>query len=423
MNYQETRRWLSSRPASDLENGVARVNWLLERLDNPQLQVPTVHFVGTNGKGSTLNALQSILQASGYTVGRFTSPSIIDFREQIVFEQEMISEEDFARIVTDLQPLIEDLDQTAGLDAISEFEIVVVAMFVYFAHYQCPDILLVEAGMGGLQDATNVLAPLAVVCPSIGLDHQAFLGETHAAIAHHKVAVLRERVPLLYATEQPVVASVFEQAAKTLDSPTYRLGRDMVLENSRAGWQIQTPQGSLRDVQLLMTGQHQAQNAALAVTTAFLLAERFPKLTPETMQTGLAKAFWPGRQELIGPNLLIDGAHNDESVAALCQTLQTEYADKEITILFAAIATKPVETMLRQLAAVGQVTVTSFDDPRALALEAYPPEYIQVASFEDWLSEIDIENENRLYVVTGSLYFIDPVRKYILSSKKYSRMN
>ncbi|HEL9644745.1 TPA: bifunctional folylpolyglutamate synthase/dihydrofolate synthase [Streptococcus suis] len=423
MNYQETRQWLSNRPASDLENGVARVNWLLERLDNPQLQVPTVHFVGTNGKGSTLNALQSILRSSDYTVGRFTSPSIIDFREQIVFEQEMISEEDFARIVTDLQPLIEDLDQTAGLDAISEFEIVVVAMFVYFAHYQRPDILLVEAGMGGLLDATNVLYPLAVIIASIGLDHQTFLGQTHAEIAGHKVGVLKPGVPLIYATEQPVVASVFEQAAKTLDSPTYRLGRDMVLENSRAGWQIQTPQGSLRDVQLLMTGQHQAQNAALAVTTAFLLAERFPKLTPETMQTGLAKAFWPGRQELIGPNLLIDGAHNDESVAALCQTLQTEYADKEITILFAAIATKPVETMLRQLAAVGQVTVTSFDDPRALALEAYPPEYIQVASFEDWLSEIDIENENRLYVVTGSLYFIDPVRKYILSSKKYSRMN
>ncbi|MDX5039192.1 bifunctional folylpolyglutamate synthase/dihydrofolate synthase, partial [Streptococcus suis] len=102
MNYQEIRQWLSNRPVSDLENGVARVKWLLEGLDNPQLQVPTIHFVGTNGKGSTLNALQSILQASGYTVGRFTSPSIIDFREQIVYQQEMISEDDFARIVTDL---------------------------------------------------------------------------------------------------------------------------------------------------------------------------------------------------------------------------------------------------------------------------------------------------------------------------------
>ncbi len=192
MNYQETRRWLSSRPASDLENGVARVNWILERLDNPQLQVPTVHFVGTNGKGSTLNALQSILQSSDYTVGRFTSPSIIDFREQIVYQQEMISEEDFARIVTDLQPLIEDLDQTAGLDAISEFEIVVVAMFVYFAHYQRPDILLVEAGMGGLQDATNVLAPLGSSLSVHRFGPSGILGETHAAIARHKVAVLRE---------------------------------------------------------------------------------------------------------------------------------------------------------------------------------------------------------------------------------------
>lgn len=187
MNYQETMQWLASRPASDLENGVARVQWLLERWGHPQLQLPTVHFVGTNGKGSTLNALQSILQSSGYSVGHFTSPSIIDFREQIVFQNEMISEEDFASIVTDLLPSIEELDKADRLGTVSEFEIVVVAMFVYFADYRRPDILLVEAGMGGLLDATNVLSPLVVVCPSIGLDHQAFLGDTHADIARHKV--------------------------------------------------------------------------------------------------------------------------------------------------------------------------------------------------------------------------------------------
>ena len=388
MNYLETRRWLSNRPASDLENGVARVNWLLERLDNPQHRVPTVHFVGTNGKGSTLNALQFIMQTSGYTVGRFTSPSIIDFREQIVFEQEMISEEDFARIVTDLQPLIDNLDQTAELDAISEFEIVVVAMFVYFARYQHPDILLVEAGMGGLLDATNVLSPLAVVCPSIGLDHQSFLGETHAAIARHKVAVLRERVPLLYATDQ--------------------------LENRRAGFAVSSPFGRVEDLRLQMRGRHQEVNAALAVTTAQLLSSHFPKIINETISQGLSQAIWPGRLELMKPTLMIDGAHNNESIAVLTQLLEENYADRDIEILFAAINTKPVDQMLSKLSQFGPVSVTTFDDFRAVQLDDYPSGYERVQTYQEWLEQADLDNPKKLYLITGSLYFITYVRKYIL---------
>ncbi|MGQ7336523.1 bifunctional folylpolyglutamate synthase/dihydrofolate synthase [Streptococcus suis] len=414
MDYQETRQWLSNRPASDLENGVARVSWLLERLDNPQLQVPTIHFVGTNGKGSTLNALQSILRSSDYTVGRFTSPSIIDFREQIVFEQEMISEEDFARIVTDLQPLIEDLDQTAGLDAISEFEIIVVVMFVYFARYQRPDILLVEAGMGGLQDATNVLNPLAVVCPSIGLDHQAFLGETHAAIARHKVAVLRERVPLLYATDQPEVLAVFEEYAHQLQSPTYAVGREILLENSRAGFAVSSPFGRVEDLRLQMQGHHQEVNAALAVTTAQLIRPDFPKITKETISQGLSQAIWPGRLELIKPTLMIDGAHNNESITVLTQLLEEKYADRDIEILFAAINTKPVDQMLSQLSQFGTVSVTTFDDFRAVQLEDYPSGYERVQTYQEWLERVDLDNPEKLYLITGSLYFITYVRKYIL---------
>ncbi|HEM6182680.1 bifunctional folylpolyglutamate synthase/dihydrofolate synthase [Streptococcus suis] len=414
MNYLEMRQWLSSRPASDLENGVARVNWILERLDNPQLQVPTVHFVGTNGKGSTLSALQSILRSSGYTVGRFTSPSIIDFREQIVYQQEMISEEDFARIVTDLQPLIEDLDQTAELDAISEFEIVVVAMFVYFAHYQRPDILLVEAGMGGLLDATNVLSPLAVVCPSIGLDHQSFLGETHAAIARHKVAVLRERVPLLYATDQPEVVAVFEEQARQLQSPTYAVGREILLENSRAGFAVSSLFDRVEDLRLQMQGRHQEVNAALAVTTAQLISPDFPKITDETIRQGLSQAIWPGRLELIRPNLMIDGAHNNESIAVLTQLLEEKYADRDIEILFAAINTKPVDQMLSQLSQFGPVSVTTFDDFRAVQLEDYPSGYERVQTYQEWLEQADLDNLKKLYLITGSLYFITHVRKYVL---------
>lgn len=295
MNFSELMNWLDRRPKLAFDKGVARVQWLLDQLGNPEKRLATIHVVGTNGKGSTVAYLEAIFQEAGYRVGRFTSPSIIDFREQIVYQGQMISEADLLALVTELQPLIARLPEETDLQGVSDFEIIVVTMLVYFADYVQPDLVLIEAGMGGLLDATNVLHPLAVIITSIGLDHQAFLGQTHAEIAGHKVGVLKPGVPLVYATDYPDAATVFEQTAKTLNSPTYCLGRDMVLENSRAGWQIETPQGSLRDVQLLMAGQHQAHNAALAVTTAFLLAEEFPNLTPETMQTGLAKAFWPGR--------------------------------------------------------------------------------------------------------------------------------
>lgn len=416
MNYQESLAWLARRPILAMENGVARVQWMLDQLGQPQLRVPTVHFVGTNGKGSTLNALQAIFQASGYTVGRFTSPSIIDYREQIVFQNQMISEEDFAAIVTDLLPLVEELDQMAGLGAISEFEVLVVVMFVYFADYQRPDILLVEAGMGGLLDATNVLMPLAVVCPSIGLDHQNFLGQTHADIARQKVAVLRPRVPLIYATDQPTVTQVFEEYARDMESPTFALGREIVLEHGRADFTVTTPYGEVSDLRLVMQGHHQEANAALAVMSAQVLSDRFPAVQPQTIRRGLSQAIWPGRQERILPNLLIDGAHNNESIAVLTDLLREQYADKEIDFLFAAINTKPVDQMLKALSQYGSVTVTGFDDVRAVELADYPAGYARVEQFQEWLAQADLDNPDKLYVITGSLYFISFVRKYIVEN-------
>lgn len=414
MNAQDVIQWLGSRTGLELETGVARVEWMLERLGQPQLQVPTIHFVGTNGKGSTLNAVQSIFQASGYCVGRFTSPSIIHFREQIVFQNQMISEEDLVEIVISLLPLIEELDTIGEFGLITEFEITVVVMFVYFAAYHRPDILLVEAGMGGLLDATNVLNPLAVVCSSIGLDHQSFLGETYEEIARHKVAVLKKGVPLIYATDKSEVAAVFEEYAQRFQCKTYALGRDMFVERGGKVFSVWTSLGRINGIVLQMLGYHQEDNAALAIMVTQLLQNYFSKLTIETIRAGLATAVWPGRIETILPNLVIDGAHNNESVEVLCDWLVERHAHRDIDILFAAINTKPVEQMLSTLNSVGSITVTSFEDPRAVSLSDYPPLYPRVSSFQNWIEQIDLLHSSKLYVITGSLYFISQVRKYIV---------
>ncbi len=163
-----------------------------------------------------------------------------------------------------------------------------------------------------------------------------------------------------------------------------------------------------------MRGRHQEVNAALAVTTAQLLSSHFPKIINETISQGLSQAIWPGRLELMKPTLMIDGAHNNESIAVLTQLLEENYADRDIEILFAAINTKPVDQMLSKLSQFGPVRVTTFDDFRAVQLDDYPSGYERVQTYQEWLEQADLDNPKKLYLITGSLYFITYVRKYIL---------
>lgn len=415
MNYQEAILWLANRPKLAFDKGVERVKWLLEELGDPQLDLPTIHVVGTNGKGSTVAFLEGIFMAAGYRVGRFTSPSIINDREQVVVDGHMISEEDFARLVSDLQPVAERLAEDTDLGHASDFELWVVLAFVYFARVAGVDLVLVEAGMGGLMDATNVLSPLAVVCPSIGLDHQAFLGDTLVDIARQKAGVLSEGVPFFYASQDEDVVAFFDRHCHSLSCPVYALGREIICQGERRDFAIQTPFGQLENLSMKMYGQHQLANAALAVAVVQSLSEVFPNVKQTSMVKGVAQAIWPGRLEFIRDNLVLDGAHNREGIAALCRFLEEEKKGRKVEILFAAINTKPASDMLAALAQQGRVTVTTFEDPRAIPLAVYAASYPRVSSFRDWVIS---DNQAILYVITGSLYFIKQVRAGLLESEK-----
>ncbi len=164
------------------------------------------------------------------------------------------------------------------------------------------------------------------------------------------------------------------------------------MENSRAGFAVSSPLGRVEELMLQMQGRHQEVNAALAVTTAQLISPDFPKITNETIRQGLSQAIWPGRLELIQPRLMIDGAHNNESIAVLTELLEEKYDDRDIEILFAAINTKPVDQMLSQLSKFGPVSVTTFDDFRAVQLEDYPSGYERVQTYQEWLEQADLDN-------------------------------
>jgi len=414
MTYQEALDWIHGQLKFGIKPGLERMAWMLKELGNPQDNLKAVHIVGTNGKGSTVNALQTIFTQAGYEVGTFTSPYIIDFKERISLNGQMISEEDLLDLVNRVKPVVERLPKETEHENATEFEIITVLMFLYFGQVHPVDIAFIEAGMGGLHDSTNLFKPLAVLCPSIGLDHQAILGNTHAEIAAEKAGVLKNGAPFIYATDRTDVRDIFEKKAREEGSKTYELGRDFTAEGSSHSFDFTYGEQRLDDIALAMGGQHQVANASLAIMASLLLQKDYPEVTLELIKDALAHANWRGRTEFLRPNLMIDGAHNNESVKVLIDLLQSEHADKEIELLFAAIDTKPIDGMLAQLKSVGDLTVTSFDYPNSVKIDKYPEVYKQVPDFKTWIKEHVTTDNKKLYVITGSLYFISQVRKWVL---------
>ena len=417
MIYQEALDWIHGQLKFGIKPGLERMAWMLEELGNPQDNLKAVHIVGTNGKGSTVNALQTIFSQAGYEVGTFTSPYIIDFKERISINGQMISEENLLGLVERVKPVVERLPKETEHENATEFDIITVLMFLYFGQVHPVDIAFIEAGMGGLHDSTNLFSPLAVICPSIGLDHQAVLGNTHAEIATEKAGVLKNGASFIYATDRTDVRDVFKQKANEEGSKTYELGKDFTAEGSSHSFDFIYKEQRLEGIALAMAGQHQVANASLAIMASLLLQKDYPKVTPELIKDALAHASWLGRTEFLMPNLMIDGAHNNESVKVLIDLLRSEYADKDIELLFAAIDTKPIDSMLAQLESVGDLTVTSFEYPNSVKLDKYPVTYKQVSDFQTWIEEHVTANDDKLYVITGSLYFISQVRKWILEQE------
>ncbi len=411
MIYQEALDWIHGQLKFGIKPGLERMAWMLEELGNPQDNLKAVHIVGTNGKGSTVNALQTIFSQAGYEVGTFTSPYIIDFKERISINGQMISEENLLGLVERVKPVVERLPKETEHENATEFEIITVLMFLYFGQVHPVDIAFIEAGMGGLHDSTNLFSPLAVICPSIGLDHQAVLGNTHAEIATEKAGVLKNGASFIYATDRTDVRDVFKQKANEEGSKTYELGKDFTAEGSSHSFDFIYKEQRLEGIALAMAGQHQVANASLAIMASLLLQKDYPKVTPELIKDALAHASWLGRTEFLMPNLMIDGAHNNESVKVLIDLLRSEYADKDIELLFAAIDTKPIDSMLAQLESVGDLTVTSFEYPNSVKLDKYPVTYKQVSDFQTWTDAHVTATDDKLHALTGSLYFMSLVRK------------
>ncbi|HCN61477.1 bifunctional folylpolyglutamate synthase/dihydrofolate synthase [Mammaliicoccus fleurettii] len=416
MDYLDSLHWIHERTKFGIKPGVKRMKWMLSKLDHPEDNIQAVHVVGTNGKGSTVSYLRNALVANNYEVGTFTSPYIVTFNERISINGVPITNDELVDLVQIVKPISERLETETDLGPATEFEIITLIMFVYFGSIRPVDFVLVEAGLGALNDSTNVFQPIMTVLTSIGLDHTNILGETYMDIAREKAGVIKPSVPLVYSIKPKDALHFVREVVETNYNKGLELDRDIHVISDDAEFTYRYESYELENIQLKMIGQHQHENAALAITTLIEMFQRgIIQLDFNKMIDAIENTTWLGRIEKVKdqPLILIDGAHNKESIDALVNTLNQYYSDKKIDVLFAAIEGKPIGKMLNSLEDVAnRFYVTTFDFPKALPIDAVYDylEHDHIEKIQNYNSFID-EYDGELLVITGSLYFISEVRK------------
>lgn len=429
-NYADALAFIHGRTKFKKIPALKRMRRFLAELGNPEQGQHYIHVTGTNGKGSTVAMLRSMLLDSGLTVGSFTSPFITRFNERIEYNAQQISDDDLVRLTQRLEPVVEKLDRELPTGGPTEFEIDTALMFCYMAEKK-PDVVLLEVGIGGLYDSTNVIISDVSVITTVGWDHMKYLGNTLGAIAGQKAGIIKHNVPVVIGKLPAEAQKVIKQAAAEKSAPLYELGRDFAAHKVNAhGLRAQIQYDGLNihhgRFQLGLAGDYQVENAAIALTAAQLFLQKRGLLVDQSaLRQGLASSQWPGRMEVVNsePLVLLDGAHNLPGMQALVKSIQDDFADRDVNILVAILADKQYDLMLGELASLGNVhlTVTNFAGPGpkrpsadlAQVAQQLPSRYpIQVADtwqagFQQMASQLSSED---VMIVTGSLYFISEVR-------------
>lgn len=406
--------------------GLDRMEELLRRLGNPQDDLKVIHVAGTNGKGSVSKYLEEGLSACDYKMGLYTSPYIETFNERIRYDGADISDEDLEyygqKVVSAAEAMVAD-----GLDSPTEFEVVTAIAFLYFADRQA-DITILEVGLGGIGDSTNVVkSPLASVITSISYDHMAQLGSSLAEIAVNKAGIIK--------TGCPVIANVPQRdAAKIIARKAYAMGSRLYdISGIRAAVSDETPfsqkvsmelyEKSYSDVEISMVGRHQAENLKTALATLEILRKSGAvKLDREALYEGLKRARQPGRFEVISedPLVIIDGAHNEAGAQALQETMAQHFAGKKILLVAGILADKEIDSIVKFLTKItDHIIVTEPDNPRKLAAEKLAEHVAEFGVAAEAVSDVEaavhrakeLADGYDVILFAGSLYLIGDVRR------------
>ena len=431
MNNNETNQWIANYRTDQPHFSLERMVELLALRDNPHLKLKVIHIGGTNGKGSTIAFLKTMLEKMGLRVGVFSSPYLIHYTDQIAINGESIPEARLETLMADYRSLLER-EHAPALQGTTEFEIITAIAYDYFASEQV-DVAIMEVGMGGLLDSTNVCQPILTGITTIGLDHVALLGDSLEAIAEQKAGIIKQGVPIVTGNIVPEALAVIDQIAKAKQAPRLAYSDDYQVSHHES---IETGEvfdytSSFRQgrFQTGLLGIHQIENAGMAITLLDTYCQETGRelVANDLVAQALEETSWPGRLEIISkdPLMILDGAHNPHAIKALVATLQERFADYQKEILFTCIKTKALEDMLDLLSALPdtELTLTHFEDGRAtdeeVLKEAARSRELNYQSWQEFLDQkmTDDEEKKTVRIVTGSLYFLSQVRAYLMERK------
>lgn len=422
MTIEETLAYIHSTCWKGSVPGLSRSFALLEAMGNPQNRLKFVHIAGTNGKGSTAAMVASVLTAAGYRTGLYTSPFIHCFHERMQVDGVQISDQDLIETTQFVRPLAEAMEDTP-----TEFELVSAIAFAFFARQNC-EIVVLEVGMGGALDSTNVILPpeVAVIC-NIGLDHTDYLGNTLEAVASAKAGIIKAGCPVVLYQTQPSVRTVFQaqcdQVGATLYDTDFSAIRPISQDLSGQVFDC----GGYQAIQLPLLGVHQQHNCTVALKILEILSAKGYNLPESIIRQGLSQTKWPGRFEVLqkSPLFLVDGGHNPQCIEALVENIRTYLPGQKLIVLTGVMADKDFGAMYEDVAPyVGHFVTVTPDNPRAMKADAladyltrFPcPTTACESVAEGVKTALSLAGTDGTVLTYGSLYMLGEVQAAVESS-------
>ena len=428
MNYQEALEFIEKSHKFGMRLGLENTVKLLELLGNPQDKLKFIHVAGTNGKGSVCSFISNTLKEQGYKVGLYTSPYLETFTERIRLNGNNIPEEDVARIITTMKEKIEQM-ASEGYEYPTEFEIET-AMAFYYYYEQEVDYVVLEVGLGGRYDATNVIkSPLASVIVSISLDHIGVLGDTLGKIAYEKAGIIKENSIAVVYKQNPEAEEVIKDICKEKNTKYIEADfQNLVIKKSDINSQVfdcTVRDEKFENMEISLIGDHQVNNAILALTVIKVLKdERNVEIGQDAIRKAFLNTKWPGRIEKIkdNPTLIIDGAHNEDGARSLAKALEKHFSGKKMTLLIGMLKDKDIDSVLEILIdKFDKVITTTPDSDRAISseelkekIEKYIDNVISISKIEDAVKYVFENTEkDEIIISAGSLYMIGHIRQLV----------
>jgi len=375
LSYKEAVKYLYSLQKFGIKFGLSKTSNLLDAFGNPHEGQNYVHIAGTNGKGSVAAFLASMLEHAGFRVGVYTSPHLLRFTERFRINGREMSPETAAQLINELREVVVENEPPTFFEATTAMAL------VYFTR-ENTDLAIMEVGMGGRLDATNIICPLVSVITNISLEHQDFLGTSITEIAGEKAGIIKEGVDLVTGARRPRVVKEFRTISREKKAPFWRIGEQVRYRSTASGLSYYGLDRRMKGLRLGLKGHFQARNAALALAVAELLERKGFPVSGDQVRAGLRKVDWPGRMQVIStnPEILLDGAHNPAAARALADALQKEYRDRRVLIIIGVMDDKDIREILKWIVPLGDHII--YTRPRYYRAAAPERLMAEAASFD-----------------------------------------